>query len=795
MVSLLSGDNVNIISIKTDDFTLNFMGSISNKKAEAIKANLNIPAFIKVISDEYLPSQIETKTLCTNGELERNSGYNMFPCFFEDGIYQIWLEKNTESNIEIYHISSDIRKKITTIGKNLIGAFSFSGEIGYSTFKVKKRGRIVLELTIEVFPTKMDYRKDYFEIMNDVNDEIASLAFEFLGKTYHSSGLSDVKHQTAAEFVSILKIIFNILERALIRIEKNPKHIMLNSDVVNKFEKAKRPSRNSLNYLRKHPQVLAKSSRGFITINEDKYIPTQVLENKKITTIDIFENRYVKYILKSIIKRLSTIKNILQINNRADNEYYTLICDLKKKLEFHLNSFFKNIGELTGRKSMSLVFQMAPGYKQVYYNYMLLKKGLTLSEDIYNITPKKLWKLYEIWCYMKLHNILKDMGYEVENYGIIRATDNGLSLSLIQDKEASMTYSNNEGKKIELWYNKSYSKLPTVSQRPDTVLCLKSSDNDERIYIFDAKYRLCVEGNVIGPMEDDINVMHRYRDAIVEEMGETMQFKYKTFGAYVMFPYSDESKFYHHKYYKSIESVNIGAFPMLPGSTNLIRKHLEKILCLSTIEAKQERVAADEFDDYAKFKLENVMVVNVKDEEHLKAYVKNKFYHIPASRLSNVRLGVAYLAFYESKKSFSEGSSGINFYGKIKEVKRYKRYMCTDIPVKRGNEEEEYLRFELEELIEINNIKPVEYGTQLITYTTLYLLKNAGNIHELKLKDRDEIELYKLLKKISKEKGVKLLRKTDSYVLDGKVIEMLGHGEVRVDGRIVEAMELEGEWL
>ena len=232
---------------------------------------------------------------------------------------------------------------------------------------------------------------------------------------------------------------------------------------------------------------------------------------------------------------------------------------------------------------------------------------------------------------------------------------------------------------------------------------------------------------------------------------------------------------------------------MLPGSTNLIKNHLEKILGLSTIEAKQARVTHDEFDDYAKFKLENVMVVNVKDEEHLKVYVKNKFYHIPASKLSNVRLGVAYLAFYESKRSFNEGS-GINFYGKIKEVRRYKRFMCNEIPVKRGNEEEEYLRFELEELIKINNIKPVEYGTQLLTYTTLYLLKNAENIHELKLKNRDEIELYKLLKRISKEKGVKLLRKTDCYVLDGRIIQMLLSREVRVDGKIVGIREIEREW-
>ncbi|MBV7273740.1 hypothetical protein JMF89_09740 [Clostridiaceae bacterium UIB06] len=27
------------------------------------------------------------------------------------------------------------------------------------------------------------------------------------------------------------------------------------------------------------------------------------------------------------------------------------------------------------------------------------------------MTPKKLCKLYEIWCYMKLHRILNEMGF------------------------------------------------------------------------------------------------------------------------------------------------------------------------------------------------------------------------------------------------------------------------------------------------------------------------------------------------------------------------------------------------
>jgi uncharacterized protein len=41
-------------------------------------------------------------------------------------------------------------------------------------------------------------------------------------------------------------------------------------------------------------------------------------------------------------------------------------------------------------------------------------------------------------------------------------------------------------------------------------------------------------------------------------------------------------------------------------------------------------------------------------------------------------------------------------------------------------------------------------------YTTLYFLENAENIHELKLKSREEIELYKRLKEIAKARGVRV---------------------------------------
>ena len=40
---------------------------------------------------------------------------------------------------------------------------------------------------------------------------------------------------------------------------------------------------------------------------------------------------------------------------------------------------------------------------------------------------------------------------------------------------------------------------------------LEGYEDDSRIYIFDAKYRINVDDKsvIIGPVEDDINAMHR----------------------------------------------------------------------------------------------------------------------------------------------------------------------------------------------------------------------------------------------------------------------------------------------
>lgn len=783
-----SGNRKTLVQLENDEFNLFVIGEDPREKISILKNNLNQPATIKIFQED---NNTILKTITDYGDLVLNPGNTMMPCFFENGQYQLVLEKkqNKDSNYDIFHSGIRITEDFQSIGGSLIGIIDFSSDIGYTGIDIFKDGVKLLNLVLEVFPSKLDYYKDYQELIMEINEEVASLAFKFIDKTYLTGKLVDTEHQTNVEFLSILDIIFNDLEAALKRIVNSFKHNVITYESLTNIHKAKRVSNKTKKYIRTHGDSLIKSEKGFININNSLYYTPKLIEEKKVTTIDIFENRFVKYMIQQTIKRLKSIEIYLDPNDERENNTLIFIRKKIKILEIYLNNYFQDISDLTGNKSMSLVFQMAPGYREMYKEYIMLNKGLDLGDDLFKITPKKLYSLYEMWCYIKIHKILCDLGYEVEEYGILQYKDSGMYLSLLQDSQSKMVYRNDKNK-LELWYNKSYS-MPTTDQRPDTVLHIRNlNDEDNRTYIFDAKYRISVDNGKIGPMVEDINVMHRYRDAIVSKMSDEFHYKYDTFGAYVMFPYGNEEDFLNHKFYKSIEEVNVGAFPMLPGSTTLITKHLERIVNQSHLEAKSERISIDEYDDYAKFKLENVMVVNVKDKRHFQAYKDHRFYHIPEKRLSNVRLGVEYLAFYQSKKSFGD-EGGIKYFAKIDSIVRYRRGECKELPARRGTENEQYLRFNLDSIQEINHIEPIQAGTQLVSYTTLYLLKNAENMHELKLKSNLEIEVYKKLKEIANSKGYTIRKEHDKYIINKNTIEIIEGKAIRINGKITNLRNME----
>ncbi len=620
---------------------------------------------------------------------------------------------------------------------------------------------------------------DYNEILKDINEEITSLVFDFLNKTFSSVNICDNKSQTGLEFIVILNNIYEKLERAIKRIERFPKHsVVTEYNLKNKHKSKVISTKETIKHLRKNNNS------------------NSVVEVRKNTTLDILENQYVKFIIKRILDKIKNVKSNVKIQQGENNKYYTQLEVYEKRLTHHLNTFFRNISDINNNKSISLVFKMASGYKECYYYYNLLSKALDISSGLYDISNKKLWNLYEIWCYIKIHSIIKELGYEAKENSIIQSTSNGLTLSLMQNKEAKCIYENDKGKRLELFYNKQYNKLPTTNQKPDTVLCLKGVGKTDRVYIFDAKYRIYIDksGNIC-PMEYDINIMHRYRDSIVSKSSINNSFKYESVGAYVMFPCSDEKTFEENKYYKSIEKVNIGALPMLPGSTSLMKKHLCDIINESYMEAINNNPVFDEEDDYYKFKNKNVMIVNTKDKNHFDVYKENRFYHIPKKSLSKLNIGVEYLAFYQpidksnSSNKFNN-DFGIEYYAKVKDYYEYERGSCKELKCDNGKENDIYLRFELDELKKVGPIHRVEYGIRTLNYTTLYLLKTATTMHELYLSSRREIDVYKILKKISKDKNINLRKENDGFYIGSDFVKVLDNGDIKLNKNKVSIKDI-----
>lgn len=98
------------LNIYTADFSLYISGNTQNKKYNVTNNNKNISGHINVETN-LLDLKIET--INSFGELEVNNTQFMVPSFFEDGIYDLYLESNTNDKYEIYHCSKEIRENMS----------------------------------------------------------------------------------------------------------------------------------------------------------------------------------------------------------------------------------------------------------------------------------------------------------------------------------------------------------------------------------------------------------------------------------------------------------------------------------------------------------------------------------------------------------------------------------------------------------------------------------------------------------------------------------------------------------
>ena len=228
----------------------------------------------------------------------------------------------------------------------------------------------------------------------------------------------------------------------------------------------------------------------------------------------------------------------------------------------------------------SLVLQRHPQYASFNRLARLLNSGLRIDADSLRIGLKNVALLYEYWCFLRLVSILADQ-FELQQQTMIRLRHLKTTVVISKGVEAAVTFKDRKsGKKLVLVYNRLFPHLPTIAQQPDNVLQLASEDS---LFIFDAKYRVAFDANYqgayggVGPQVEDINVMHRYRDSIVRlDLTRTPQGYCSIIkGAIVLFPYGDEHCYKKHQFFESIEKVDIGGLPFLPGATSLVTNKIK----------------------------------------------------------------------------------------------------------------------------------------------------------------------------------------------------------------------------
>lgn len=727
MDSQPSGNNKELIFIETDEIYFTIKGN-ENSVGYSEEKSLEVRSINNII----------------------NSEYDEYIHFKEYKNYEIIIEAKNEVKIEFYHDNINVRNKVTPTGRSgkmLSGIINFRGDIGYSDLYVFVNDEEHLKVTIEIFPSKIDYKDDYKELLRDVNEEIYNLAYGFLRSTYLGGELTNKSSNTYSEFYSILNYIYEKLIKAINIVIYNPHHGLVKDSKICKYNSLRNITNETIKWLEKRPNVMKNV--------EGRYIASEALQISKRITYNTNENRFLKFILLRISKKIDMFINRYNKSYWSkDEEVINKLFLMKKNITKIVNaSFLKEVSNIQQNISVSLVFSMASGYREIYKYYLMLQKGLNINSNIFAISMKDLPLLYEYWCFIKINSLLRRR-YKLVSSNFIKVNNEGIVVSLRKGKSSTLLYENPRTKeKFRVLYNTN-TLSGTINQKPDNILSIdKGKSTMAYEFIFDAKYKVESSESYknryggIGPKEEDINTMHRYRDAIVYKNKDSKKYENCIFGAFVLFPYKEEEEFKKHSFYKSINEVNIGAIPFLPSSTKLMEEFLDELInesSYTTFERALDQVGSDEYlrDDY--FNNRNVLIGPVKNEKQFDIVMKHNFYHVPKISVDFIKNKVEYVALSQPINKF-KNEAGISYYGKVIEINEVERREITELP-KDSNELYYYIK--VEEWIKLpKKIEVMGYAVRRCLYSSEYLLKNASMISELLIKSKEEYRAWCELKR------------------------------------------------
>lgn len=555
-------------------------------KIEIIGKLPDLPPFISAAPQTAIvidgSASVEVFDRATGAMRPIASGEPMEPLFFEAVAYDIHFERTDPSAKLALPLGAEARRKRTDSEHHTL---NFGNNVGFADISASTdAGRVKLRL--EVFSRKADYRTDYIAMRDEVSGMLRNLAMAANARTYGLASPAKDHNPTLVEWLALIESHFDDFFKLANAIAKNPHSGLVKKSTLVATERARRVTRQTIS------RALRRDNGGAVIPSLGIALPRKINESVSSATFDTPENRYYKALIKATYRNIRALCNAdasgdEDANRSSEAKFFESIRPRLKAMERKVESILRSpfLGQVADAglaRPDSMVLHKHPLYSRFDKLCRLLNGGLSFAGDIVPIGMKETSLLYEYWCFLKIVELLRAR-FDLAEQTVVAYKRLRMTVALQKGKQSAMRFVHTPtGTDMFLVYNRLFNKLPTIAQQPDNVIQFASA---ERFYIFDAKYRIQFDKDYVkqyggpGPTTDDVNTMHRYRDAIAIphpmtgawEMGSVI-------GAVALFPYPDEATYRSHRFFKSIDQVEIGGLPFLPGATNLVAAKISSIL-------------------------------------------------------------------------------------------------------------------------------------------------------------------------------------------------------------------------
>ena len=520
------------------------------------------------------------------------SGQEIPPLFFEAVAYDIHLERDDPEIKLTLPPGAELRRSKASNEHYTINFGNNVGfcEIGVATSSGQEK------LIIEVFSRKADYKTDYLAMRDEVSAMLRNLAMAANSKTYSLAAPAKDHQATLVEWFALVEFQFADFIKLANAIAKNPHTGLLKTGSSVRTERARSVTRHAV------ARALRGKNSGVAIGGLGIELPRRIEESIASTTFDTPENRYYKALIKATYRNMRALSKVDEsgdedADQNSEKKFFAAIRPTLKGMQRQLEAvlrtpFLAQVGESTLARPASMVFHKHPLYSRFDKLCRLLNGGLSFATGLVPVGVKNTALLYEYWCFLKMIALLRDR-FDLVEQSVVKFNKMKTTVALTKGRPSAMSFIHKgTGKPLYLVYNRMFNRLPTMGQQPDNVIQFAS---DTRMYIFDAKYRIQFDKDYqkqyggLGPTTEDINTMHRYRDAIAipHPMRSSEYIKGIVQGAVVLFPYPDEETYRKHRFFLSIGQVEIGGLPFLPNSTTLVAEKIASLLATEYPEEPQ----------------------------------------------------------------------------------------------------------------------------------------------------------------------------------------------------------------